>query len=442
MHRNSVTAEKPVPSQKRSVQRASKPLDRAPLLLICLPIAAALILFLPLLQESKVQRVILVRAIDASDSSLANSDTLEHICKAISDVLVSGDTKIDIQFSDRSEPTDRGGALTFSSGFQSIFKKAGSLFASGGGALVGAGLTGFVESLATKSLTKRRSRRHSEIAIATIELEQCNHEPQTDIVSAYYNNKLAQVRSIEKDYLMNNEHMDFSFALGASAIEAGAAFLIVSTTGGLALALLSAALPVTVIWIVSAFQSDRLEFPEACEDLIPAYEISIPTNDLVTEDEMLKTKIVDARVRHLSGNGKFSSLAQAGYIAEAAFSWQRTKFYEECGIQESRDCHEQHKKAVQSLPALYAKPKLELTDLSPAEQRLQERVITGQMDEWIAAETQKLEQALADDLTFIRAEYGQQVNSWRARALRAEANARNHGNTERDLGNKTQERAA
>jgi len=322
------------------------------------------------------------------------------------------------------------GALTFGTGFQTIFKKMNSPFAIGGAALVGAGLTYLVDDRVTKYLAKYRSRQDSEAAISSIDQQHQHHQPQTPIGDTYFSSQKALVRQIEKDHLMINAHLDLGLAMGATALEAGITFFVVSASGSLMLAVLSAALPVSVIWIAAAFQSDRFEFADACEAMIPAYESYLPPSDEVSEKEMLEVWQLDSVARFLSGNGKngYKSLAEARLATEAKFSWQRKIYYEQAGIAATRDRCEQHKQAVKAMPDKFPVPKIDISNLSPAEQKMQERTIVVQKEQWIAAEIDKLEKDLADDLDFIRAEYGQKVNGWQARAIKAEDDARNANN--------------
>ena len=329
------------------------------------------------------------------------------------------------------------GALTFSTGFQAIFKKTGSGFATGGAALVGGALTLLVDDRATKYLGKYRSRRDAQSAIASIEQQHRNHEPQTPLVAAYFNEQKALVEDVEKQRLATDDKLDLHLALGATALEAGTAFIVVVGTGGLLLAVLSAALPVSVIWIAAAFQSDRFDFAEDCANLIPAYEQYLPDSDMVEEEKMLEVLKHDATLRYLSGNGSSGakSLAQAHYLTEADFSTKRKSFYEKAGMKALQQRMEQHKADLAALPNKFPMPELSTVDMGPAEQKMQERAIAAQKKEWLEQETVKLQEELADDLEFIRAEYGQKVNSWQARAIKAEENARNEVNRGNDYPN-------
>lgn len=323
------------------------------------------------------------------------------------------------------------GALTFSTGFQVIFKKTGSAFATGGAALVASGLMLLVDDRATKYIGNLRSRKDSESTIAAIAQQKTNHKPQTEISAQYYDSKEDLVRQVEAEYFTGkNDRMDFYLAIAASALEAGVAFVVVSASGTLFLALLSAALPVSVIWIAAAFQSDRFEFADHCEALIPAYENYLPASDQVTEEEMLEIRQLDAVVRYLAGNGAngCKNIAQARLKAEISVSWERKAHHSKAGVAALRDRHQRHEQDVENLPHKFPMPKAEITDLSPSEQRMQERVIAGQKQEWVEAETINLERKLANDIDFLNAKYGQIVNEWKARALRAEQDMRNADN--------------
>ncbi|NKB17151.1 MAG: hypothetical protein HC770_01905 [Pseudanabaena sp. CRU_2_10] len=216
--------------------------------------------------------------------------------------------------------------------------------------------------------------------------------------------------------------MDLFLAIGATALEAVATFVVVVSAGNLLLALLGAALPISVIWAAAALQSDRFEFASACEALIPTYETYIANSDEVSEDEMLEVLQIDATMHYLSGNGKngYKSLAQVRFAAEAKFSWQRKSHYEQARTVAIRVREIEHKEAVKALPDMVPTYELDQVDCSPAEQKKQEWDNEARRKEWIIAETDKLEQELGDDLEFILTEYGQKISFWQMRATKAE----------------------
>ncbi|NKB17152.1 MAG: hypothetical protein HC770_01910 [Pseudanabaena sp. CRU_2_10] len=90
------------------------------------------------------------------------------------------------------------GALTFSTGFQAIFKKMNNPFAIGGAALAGAGLTLLVDDRATKYLGKYRSRKDSQSVIDAIRQQHLRHQPKSVFVDEYFDSQEALVRQVEK----------------------------------------------------------------------------------------------------------------------------------------------------------------------------------------------------------------------------------------------------
>ncbi len=314
------------------------------------------------------------------------------------------------------------GALTFSTGFQAILKKTDSVFATGGAALVGAGLTYLVDDRATKYLSKRLSRKDAQIAISAIYQQYSTYSPQTAIVKSYFDSQIALVRQVEQEHLMGNDSLDFWAVIGVTVLEAGTAFFIISSTSSLLLALLGGALPVGVIWIAAIFQSDRFEFADVCENLIPVYENYLPPSDEVSEDEMLEILKLEEAVRFLAGNDKYESLAEARFVKEMEFSRQRKAYYEKICIEAIQARQELYKQEVKALPSKFSVPKRSDTlRYIPIGRELdQQQVIERRKQEWIASETRKLEKERDDDIDLISAKYSQKIKTWQARIVSAE----------------------
>lgn len=314
------------------------------------------------------------------------------------------------------------GAVTFSTGFQYLFKKQGSIFAAGGGALVGAGLTYLVDDRANKFVTKYRMRKDAENTLSSIDQLHRAHNPRTQIVDSYYKGEKSLVHQVEKDRLQSDSSFALQGAALATALEAGISFVVVLPVSGLGVALLGAALPVCVIWLAATFQSDRFEFADDCESLIPVYENYIPPSDLVTENEMLTVLKMNAAVIYVSGNGKsgFRSKRQAMAHTEAEFYSNRKEHYEQLGIAETTERHESHRLAVAALPTRFTMPAIDVRGLSPYEEAKEKEHVAAQHQDLIEAEILKLEDELEHDLEFIKADYGQKVNACKEKVLRAE----------------------
>ncbi len=328
------------------------------------------------------------------------------------------------------------GALTFSTGFQVILKKTGSTFATGGAALIGAGLTYLVDDRATKYLGKRLSRKDAQMAISAIHQQHVSYSPQSEIVKSYFDSQKALVSQVEQEHLMGNDTLDFWAAIVVTAIEAGTAFFVISSTSNLLLALLGGALPVGVIWIAAIFQSDRFEFADVCENLIPVYENYLPFSNEVSEEEMLDILKLEEVVRFLAGNDKYKSSTHAKYTKEAEFSRQRKAYYEKICIEAIQDCQENYKQALKALPSKFSTPKqsgvVDLRNIPigrEPDQQQQQQVIERRKQEWIASETSKLEKERDDDIDLIRAKYSQKISTWQARIAKAEEIIQNELNT-------------
>jgi len=92
------------PKKSTSNQKPQKPLWKNPLLGLSFAIAV-IILFYPIWLDSRTTKLLSIHATDASDSGIANPEIPKSLCKARADNLISGDSAINFDFSDRAEIT-------------------------------------------------------------------------------------------------------------------------------------------------------------------------------------------------------------------------------------------------------------------------------------------------------------------------------------------------
>jgi hypothetical protein len=206
----------------------------------------------------------------------------------------------------------------FSVGFRAVLRKSGNPLADGASAALAVGLVYVIDDRTTKVMGKIRSRNDTQLAINRYQEAKLNHVPKTLTSDSYYDARESLIRDLEAQNLNIKIQGDLSFAVLGMTVEATAAIVLIYPTGGLLLALLGAALPITCICLVAAFQSDRFEFPENCELLTPRYEQFLPDSNLVDEESMLAVLKLQAGVGYISrknGNG-FKSLTHAEFATE------------------------------------------------------------------------------------------------------------------------------
>jgi hypothetical protein len=305
----------------------------------------------------------------------------------------------------------------FSLGFRTVLRKSGNQFADGASAVFAIVLVYFIDDRATKVVGKLRSRHDTRSAIASIEESQASHVPNTETINAFFDGSKSLIRDREAQNLKINIRGDLISVILGVSVEAIAAIVLIYPTGGVLLALLGAALPITCICLAAAFQSDRFEYPENCEQLIPGYEQFLPITDFVDDEAMLEVLKLAATTRYISGkNGNgFKSLKQAEFATEYEFCQERQLHYKTAEIENIRARKARHNDDLEALPERFNPSDRDLSDCSPSD-------IDNIRNKWIESEKSRLEQVFSDDINFIHSEGVAKLQFWKERSERAQAN--------------------
>jgi hypothetical protein len=163
------------------------------------------------------------------------------------------------------------GGLTFSAGTQVLTSRLGAFALPA--ALVGGGVaSALIDDRATKVITNCRIAHNSKREINAIELKHLS--PVNELDRLFYEAQTSLIQEIEGKYVGKQLAVDGILAGVLSGGEFATALWIViqlGLPGGIIIEAIAASLPVALVWIAAAWQSDRFEFPEYSDDLIQKY---------------------------------------------------------------------------------------------------------------------------------------------------------------------------
>lgn len=313
-------------------------------------------------------------------------------------------------------------ALTFSAGTQVLTSRLGA--AALPAALAGGGVAGFlVDDRATRSLTGMR-RRHSTLqALHTTERQQQASPPNNELAVLSYQAQIALLQQVEGKNLEKQLPLDITLAGLLSSAEFATAFWIVAQLGlpgGFLIEAITASLPVTIIWLAAAVQSERFELPEHYADLIEKYRPYLfPPADLLTANEQTILVEKEQQEEHLdylieyiaegdtSGRLKNLAMAEADFEIEAA--WNRKQLLEQKQDQEVQQRRFRHRAEIANLPNEYSEPLINLEGLTPQQIKAEQEKIERKRQQWVEAETRRREAILEEDLKLIAQLYETQI---------------------------------
>lgn len=165
------------------------------------------------------------------------------------------------------------GAMTFSAGTQVLTSRLGA--AALPAAMVGGAMASYlVDDRTTKVITKMRIAHSTQQELLAIKRQQESHPPVNELGTLFYSTQMGLVQQVEGKNLQKQLAVDGILAGLLSAGEFATALWIVlqlGLPGGILIETIAASLPVTLIWIAAAFQSDHFELPEHYADLINKY---------------------------------------------------------------------------------------------------------------------------------------------------------------------------
>ncbi|CAD5989402.1 hypothetical protein PCC9214_05560 [Planktothrix tepida] len=314
------------------------------------------------------------------------------------------------------------GALTFSAGTQVLTSRLGSMALPA--AMAGGALASFlVDDRATKVTTKARLAHSTNQALSSIIKQKESQSFINELGELYYSIQTALIQEIEGKNLGKQLWIDGVLAGSLSAAEFTINFWIVAQLGlpgGLLIEAIAASLPVTLIWIAAAFQSDHFELPEKFADLMNKYEPALFPPVGMTEEELhnlLTMEIAqEQRIDYLvkfvaegddSGRLKNLPMAEADYDINQI----RDRKYQ---LEQERDIAVEqrlfaHRAEINNLPNQFPIPEVNLTGLSPQQIKEKEEKIKQQKAIWVQQKTAELKANLEQDLKIIAHRYETQI---------------------------------
>ncbi len=313
-------------------------------------------------------------------------------------------------------------ALTFSAGTQLLTSRLGSMALPA--AMAGGGLASFlVDDRATKVTTKARLAHSTKQALGSIIEQKKSQPPINELGELYYSSQTGLIQEIEGKNLGKQLWIDGALAGSLSAAEFTVSFWIVAQLGlpgGLLIQGIAASLPVTLIWIAAAFQSDQFELPEEFADLINQYKPALfPPAGMPEEElqELLMVEIgeekrIDNSVKFVaegddSGRLKNLPMAEADYD----INQMRDRKHQ---LEKERDIAVEqrlfaHRAEVADLPNQFPIPEVNVTGLSPQQIKEQTEKIEQKKAIWVENKTAELKNNLEQDLKMIVHRYDTQI---------------------------------
>ncbi|MBE9146654.1 hypothetical protein [Planktothrix mougeotii] len=314
------------------------------------------------------------------------------------------------------------GALTFSAGTQVLTSRLGSMAlpaAMAGGALA----SFFVDDRATKVTTKARLAHSTNQALSSIIKQKESQSFINELGELYYSSQTALIQEIESKNLGKQLWIDGVLAGSLSAAEFTVSFWIVAQLGlpgGLLIEGIAASLPVTLIWIAAAFQSDQFELPEKFADLMNKYKPALfppvgmaeeELKDLLTM-EISQEQRIDYLVKFVAegdDSGRLKNLP----MAEADYDISQIRDRKHQLEQERDQAVEQRlfadRAEIANLPNQFPIPEVNPTGLSPQQIKEKEERIKQQKAIWVQQKTAELKANLEQDLKIIAHRYETQI---------------------------------
>ena len=311
------------------------------------------------------------------------------------------------------------GALTFSAGTQVLTSRLGA--AALPAAMAGGALASFlVDDRATKVLTKMRIIHGTKQELNAIDRQ--GQHPINDLDQLFYNSQKALVQQVEGKNLEKQLAVDAILAGILSAGEFSTALWIVvqmGLPGGILIEMIAASLPVTIVWLAAAFQSDRFELPEHYADLMNKYQLYLlpPKGMPETEVEKLLAdkESQEARLEHLmkyvaegdtSGRLKNMTMAEADYEIEMGREQKKQLQLEHDETLEKRLF--QHRQDLAELANKFPAPEIEMTG-APHEIKEKQQKVERMRVQWVEQKRAELEEILAQDMKMISHRYETQI---------------------------------
>lgn len=311
------------------------------------------------------------------------------------------------------------GALTFSAGTQVLTSRLGAAAlpaAMGGGALA----SFLVDDRATKAITNMRIAHGTKQEISAIDLQ--GQSPVNELDELFYRTQKALIQQVEGKNLQKQLAIDGILAGILSGGEFATALWIVvqiGLPGGILIEAIAASLPVTIIWLAAAFQSDRFELPEHYADLIEKYfghmlpREGMPEAEvekLLADKDSQETRL-DYLMKYIAegdSNGRLKNMAMAEADYDISTIRDRKK---ELELERDRAIEQrlfQSRADKTELENAFVAPDIEMIG-APHEIKEKQQKVDRMRQQWVQQKSAELEEILGQDLKIIAHRYGTQI---------------------------------
>lgn len=304
------------------------------------------------------------------------------------------------------------GAMVVGTSVGSIVDSTGrGPLAAVGGAIAGGTCAVLTDVYASSYMMKRRMRYNSSQALKRLQAEFADYPQPTEFEIHYYTSQQQLLQQVETLYLVEEPKSEEWMAICAICTE-GIVSLVLTLPAGLPLALASATFPIITNLLVAKVQSDRFEVPEACEQLIPTYEVHIPA-ETISPQEALEVERLHAALQYVAQARPpkgLHSVGQAKALTQIKFAQNRIAVLEEDGVLTIIEREQQYQLDLSTLSERCPTPEIDVGGLTAQQVRQAEQ---EWCDQWLTKEKYTLIDQLKRDLEQLKAQYGQAIHYWR-----------------------------
>ena len=305
-------------------------------------------------------------------------------------------------------------AVTFSAGTQVLTARLGRIgFPS---ALFAASIAGYlVEDRGTKAITRLRQRQSTLKTLQALERNVQENPPSNELEDKFMRSQFDLLQTVEAGNLHRHFPVDSALAGGLSLAEYVIAFWIVAQLGlpgGLLLEGIAASIPISILWLGAAFQSELFELPELHLELIEKYLPHVFQSESLSEEEVKEIYCLDHCLKFLvqgDPTGQIKNLGMAKADFDLHYYRKRKQQFEQERIQTIEALQNQHHAAITQLPCFFPKQ----TGLSDEE-------FAWKQTRWVEQETRKLEAVLIRDIEMIGQKYNQKIKHCEEEMLHAQ----------------------
>lgn len=311
------------------------------------------------------------------------------------------------------------GALTFSAGTQVLTSRLGA--AALPAAMAGGALASFlVDEQSTKVFAKMRIAHSTKQELSAIDRQ--GQSPINELDVLFYQSQKALVQQIQGKYLEKQLAVDAILVGALSGAEFATALWIVvqmGLPGGIFIEAIAASLPVTIVWLAAAFQSDRFELPEHYADLIEKYfghmlpREGMPEAEvekLLADKDSQETRL-DYLMKYIAegdSNGRLKNMAMAEADYDISMGRDRKK---ELELERDRAIEQrlfQSRAEKTELENAFVAPDIEMIG-APHEIKEKQQKVDRMRQQWVQQKSAELEEILGQDLKIIAHRYGTQI---------------------------------